>query len=112
MTVLRSYEAELEQQARGATVEDASTQTDPSDFVPTDVLVPKPTEADSNIGTMDDTSGVGCNTDGFDTSDGEDEEIMAQFLEQSLSKSTPDKPNLNSTHPMATPKMSTERRSS
>ena len=61
---------------------------------------------------MDDTSGVGCNTDGFDTSDGEDEEIMAQFLEQSLSKSTPDKPNLNSTHPMATPKMSTERRPS
>ena len=130
MTVLRSYEAELELQARGPIMNHIATQTDfddPKLLVPDQSksvdhssipdLVPIMDQSDSKTKsiTLDDTaatSGVACNTDNFSSSDGETDEIMAQFLEQSLNQETPDKPVLNSTIPMMTPSATKARRPS
>ena len=130
MTVLRSYETELELQARGPTINHIATQTDfddPKLLVPDQSksvdhssipdLVPNMDQSNSKQTTsqLDDTaatSGIGCNTDNFSSSDGETDEIMAQFLEKSLKQETPDKPVLNSTIPMMTPSTASARRPS
>ena len=61
------------------------------------------------------TSGVGCGPDGKEwiSSEGELEDIMAQFVHKTkIADETPDRPQLNSTLPSATPRNSSSRRPS